>query len=370
VRSVELFAGAGGLALGCSLAGFEPAKLVEWDKWACDTLRQNQPDWDVIGADVRLVDWSTLEGSIDLISAGPPCQPFSVGGRHHMAHDPRDMFPATTEVICKLQPRAFIVENVRGLTRAAFVEYFQFILLRLEHPELAGRDGETWPEHLRRLQREHKAPTKGLRYNLVHTVVNAADYGVPQQRWRLFVVGFRDDISAAWSFPRPSHSRDALVYVQQVTGDYWAKYGMARGEMAASPALMEPETRPWCTVRDVIGTLPEPVVGGSGRHLNHVLQPGARTYPPGHTGSPLDLPAKALKAGVHGVPGGENVLRRPDGSVRYFTVRESARLQTFPDQYEFHGAWGEAMRQLGNAVPVLLARVLADSVADHLRRSS
>jgi DNA (cytosine-5)-methyltransferase 1 len=98
---------------------------------------------------------------------------------------------------------------------------------------------------------------------------------------------------------------------------------------------------------------------------NHRYQPGARSYP-GHTGSPLDLPAKTLKAGVHGVPGGENMLLRPDGSVRYFTVRESARLQTFPDDYQLHGSWTESMRQLGNAVPVELARVIGDGVASRL----
>src|SRR5690606_28699354 len=87
---------------------------------------------------------------------------------------------------------------------------------------------------------------------------------------------------------------------------------------------------------------------------------------PGHTGSPLDLPAKTLKAGGHGVPGGENMMVRDDGSVRYFTVRESARLQTFPDGYVFHGSWSETMRQLGNAVPVALGRLVAGSVAEQL----
>lgn len=99
---------------------------------------------------------------------------------------------------------------------------------------------------------------------------------------------------------------------------------------------------------------------------NHVFNPGARSYP-GHTGSPLDEPGKTLKAGDHGVPGGENMLLRPDGSVRYFTVREAARLQTFPDDYVFRGSWTETMRQLGNAVPVRLAEVIAGSVAATLR---
>ncbi len=109
--------------------------------------------------------------------------------------------------------------------------------------------------------------------------------------------------------------------------------------------------------------LPDPEIGGRDvkKILNHRFQAGAKSYP-GHTGSPLDEPAKTLKAGVHGVPGGENMLLRPDGSIRYFTVRESARLQTFPDELIFHGSWTETMRQLGNAVPVTLATVVADSI--------
>lgn len=98
---------------------------------------------------------------------------------------------------------------------------------------------------------------------------------------------------------------------------------------------------------------------------NHRYQPGARVYP-GHTGSLLDEPAKALKAGDHGVPGGENMLRHPNGKVRYFTVREAAYLQTFPRDYIFPGSWTESMRQLGNAVPVYLARAVAKSVASRL----
>jgi hypothetical protein len=102
---------------------------------------------------------------------------------------------------------------------------------------------------------------------------------------------------------------------------------------------------------------------------NHRLIPGARVYP-GHTGSPLDQPAKTLKAGDHGVPGGENMIAFPDGSPRYFTVREAARLQTLPDTWRIEGQWSEAMRQIGNAAPVVLARVVAASVAAALRSSA
>ena len=113
----------------------------------------------------------------------------------------------------------------------------------------------------------------------------------------------------------------------------------------------------------------EPTVYGSNEYLNHKLQLGARSYP-GHTGSLFDEPSKALKAGVHGVPGGENTVILSNGKVRYLTVRESARVQTFPDNFKFHGSWSETMRQLGNAVPVTLARVVAGSVRDHLIAST
>jgi DNA (cytosine-5)-methyltransferase 1 len=127
---------------------------------------------------------------------------------------------------------------------------------------------------------------------------------------------------------------------------------------------IQPFESAWKTVRDALRKYGEPNEAGSSAFLNHRLQSGARVYP-GHTGSPLDQPAKTLKAGVHGVPGGENMLVRPDGSVRYFSVRESAALQTFPDQYELKGSWTEAMRQLGNAVPV----ELANSIASNVRRN-
>ena len=121
-------------------------------------------------------------------------------------------------------------------------------------------------------------------------------------------------------------------------------------------------------MRDALSGLPDPETQPqlANAFPNHRFQGGARSYP-GHTGSPIDEPAKTLKAGDHGVPGGENMLRRADGSIRYFSVRESARLQTFPDDFLFHGSWTETMRQLGNAVPVRLAEIVASSVRDQLR---
>jgi DNA (cytosine-5)-methyltransferase 1 len=127
--------------------------------------------------------------------------------------------------------------------------------------------------------------------------------------------------------------------------------------------------RPWRTVRDALVGLPDPVGNPRNDFPNHVHNPGARSYH-GHTGSPLDEPAKTLKAGDHGVPGGENMMLMPDGNVRYFTVRESARLQEFPDDFVFYGSWTESMRQIGNAVPVTLAEVVGKSVAGALKRAA
>lgn len=376
MRSVELFAGAGGLLLGAHGAGFKAEVAAEWDRWACDTLRENQAngypliprDCQVIEGDVRDLEWSELPPGIDLVTGGPPCQPFSAGGRGRAADDPRDMFPATVNVIRALRPRAFVIENVRGLTRAAFSDYLAYIELQLQHPEMRPRVGESRADHYRRLQAEHTTVSADLRYNVIRALVNAADYGVPQQRWRVFLVGFRSDMEAEWSFPQPTHSHAALLR-DQALGTYWDRLGVAKRDRTpsvnAAKIVVPDGLRPWRTVREALSGLPVPTENGSHRYLNHRLQPGARSYP-GHTGSLLDLPAKALKAGGHGVPGGENMMRFADGSVRYFTIRESARLQTFPDRWELHGAWGEAMRQLGNAVPVVLAETVIKSVAEHL----
>jgi DNA (cytosine-5)-methyltransferase 1 len=280
------------------------------------------------------------------------------------------MFPTTAEVIRLVHPKAFIIENVRGLTRARFADYLAYIQLRLAHPDVVPRVDEAWADHFARLQAEHTSVRDDVHYHVVTTLVNAADYGVPQQRWRVFFVGFRCDVDAEWSFPASTHSAEMLRISQQLTGEYWERHQVPAADRP--PPTMQPRLvelpggqRAWRTVRDAIGDLPEPTEHGSRTFLNHVLQPGARPYP-GHTGSFIDAPAKALKAGVHGVPGGENMLRRRDGSVRYFTVREAARLQTFPDRYALHGPWGEAMRQLGNAVPVMLAQIVASSVHEHL----
>lgn len=367
MRSVELFAGAGGLGIGVARAGFEPAAVVEWDRWACETLVENKP-WPVHRADVREFSYDNLR-NIELVSGGPPCQPFSMGGKHNAFLDPRDMFPEAIRAVRELQPRAFIFENVKGLTRQAFANYLEYIRLRLRHPELEAR-AEPWLDHLARLERyETSGSHAGLHYNVVLRLLNAANHGVPQRRERVFIVGFRSDLGTEWNFPAETHSAQALAWAQGADGDYWDLHKVARKNrpLVSVPPREKPVNLPWLTVRDALIGLPDPQTSPEAAKAfpDHRFIPGARSYP-GHTGSPLDQPSKTLKAGVHGVPGGENMLRRPDGSVRYFSVRESARLQTFPDDFLFHGAWGETMRQLGNAVPVRLAEIVAKSVRAQL----
>lgn len=192
------------------------------------------------------------------------------------------------------------------------------------------------------------------------------------------IVGFVDPELPPFVPPPPTHSLDALLYDQWVTGEYWERHEVPSRRRPAPPTKWEGRIkaigegkqpvhgRPWVTVRDALDSLPEPVTSElDGGPLNHRLVLGARVYH-GHTGSSLDLPAKVLKAGWHGVPGGENMLAYPDGAVRYFTIRECARLQTFPDDYFFTGGWKAMTRQVGNAVPVLMCRRVTEAVRRYL----
>lgn len=385
LKAIELFAGAGGLGLGLGRAGFKPVKVVEFNKDCRRTLLKNRErangpifDWpESVGMDVRDQEYSSFEGKVDLVSGGPPCQPFSMGGRHNAQADGRDMFPEAVRAVREVRPRAFLFENVKGLTRASFATYFEYIRLQLSHPQVTALEDEDWSEHLRRLQRHHTShPDSSDDYRVVTNVMNAADYGVPQQRHRVFFVGIRSDLGIEYSFRQPTHSKDALIHDLE-TGDYLDRAGISRTTLSIPPMVRRmvevrknrpkscpatiSESKPWKTAREALQDLPKPILGGTPEWLNHARRQGAKAYP-GHTGSDLDFPAKALKAGVHGVPGGENMLRNANGTVRYFTVRESARLQTFPDDYEIVGSWSECMRQLGNAVPVELAQVVAEDL--------
>ena len=298
--SVELFTEAGGLALGLEQSGWHHTLLIERDEHACSTIRLNESrghpaakGWRLLANDVRTIRYADFADHTDMVAGGPPCQPFSLGGRHRAYQDQRDMFPEAVRAVRELRPKCF---------------------------------------------------------------------------------GFRSDIGRKWSFPEPTHSLDRLLWDQWISGEYWEQHKVPRNQRPHFPkklgarvrrlqsefTLVPPCGQRYRTVRDALLGLTDPRKA-TNTTPNHEFRAGARPYP-GHTGSALDEPSKALKAGDHGVPGGENMIAFPDGLYRYYTVRECARIQTFPDDYVFGGSWTEAMRQLGNAVPVKLANAVGESI--------
>lgn len=370
MNSLELFSGAGGLAKGLERGGFKHFGLLDVNKHACQSLRLNYPKSEVIEKDIRAFDFSKYSG-VDLIAGGPPCQPFSMGGKAKGWNDDRDMFPYAIKGVRELMPKAFIFENVKGLLRKSFSTYFKYIFLQLNYPAVQKEAKEDWVKHLSRLESIHtKGESVGLKYKVTFQLVNAANYGIPQKRERVIIVGIRNDVDIEWSFPAETHSHERLLWDKFVTNEYWERNLVPLKEREQlSPSqkksieklknkygLFEPDKKPWITVREALKGLPNPQ-SKDNNLIDHQFRDNAKIYP-GHTGSYIDTPAKTLKAGVHGVPGGENMIRFFDGSVRYFTIREAKRIQTFPDNYIISGSWTEGMRQLGNAVPVKLGEIM------------
>ncbi|MFG2249105.1 DNA cytosine methyltransferase [Spirillospora sp. NPDC048823] len=409
--SVELFAGGGGLAMGVEHAGFRPLLFNEYAKRACETLVENRADrYDAEGdvppipgpgdrpplveGDVSKVDFDYLKGRVDLLAGGPPCQPFSLGGVARGDEDDRNGFPHMFRAIREMEPKAVVCENVRGLLRPSFAPYFEYIKRELSLPFEERRDGAAWREHDEVLRHMLETATvePHARYDVRHFPVNAADYGVPQIRNRVILIAFRRDLGIDWDrfqdLVRPRHS-EASLHEDMASGAYWDRHPevprevrervMARVPRQTPEPLDGERLLPWRTFRDALkgidGQKPLPPVERLDRKeyflggfTDHIGWPDARIYP-GHTPNELDRPAKTVKAGVHGVPGGESVMMLDDGSHRYMTVRETARVMTFPDDWKLCGPRGEKMRQLGNAVPVLLGKVFAEAVATVLQEA-
>ncbi|MBL7497321.1 DNA cytosine methyltransferase [Frankia sp. CNm7] len=385
--SLELFSGGGGLAEAMHAVGFRHLLVNEYDRRACETLRLNRavdlddvdgdPErhkgaWPIVEGDVHKVSFERWAGRVDVVAGGVPCQPWSLGGVHRGYEDPRNLWPEFARAVRETHPRAFLAENVRGLLRPSFADYWRYTLRCLRMPYLEKHEGEDWSDHNSRLEKEGKARSfnPAERYSVSVHPVNAADYGVPQVRQRVFTIGVRADLGVEFEWRPPTHSESALLRAQ-ATGEYWEGHGLKpRPSVRQSSGEGDPELAPWRTLRDAIEGLPEPL-GHKKEYpgwIHHFGWDGAREYP-GHTPNHLDLPAKTVKAGVHGVPGGETVLRRDDGTIRYMTVREVARVMTFPDDWHLAGPRGEQMRQLGNAVPVDLGKIAANAVAKALRSS-
>lgn len=372
MRSAELFSGCGGLAYGMSSLGFEHVLMAEFNESAVATIKHNQvngvghvKDWPIQKTDVRNIIWS--ENIVDVVSGGPPCQPFGIGGKKLGQSDDRDMWPEVIRAIREAKPSAFVFENVRNLAGPKFRSYLEWIILSLQYPAQRFDPTASIEDNLEVI----KFNGMSREFDVVWQVVNAADFGAAQIRYRVLIQGAKRKLGVEMQTLAPTHSRERLLWDQYVTGDYWERHGLERRAEPKNKADLrrvqvlrdcgkQPSGLPWTTVRDALQGLGKP----NGRD-GHDLRNGAKVYP-GHTGSPLDLPSKALKAGDHGVPGGENMMVRDNGSVRYFSTREAARLVGLPDDFLFPGSWTESMRQLGNAVPTQLASAAAAQIKSYL----
>ena len=177
-------------------------------------------DWPLTAGDVRDIDWVPFRGGIDLVAGGPPCQPFAIGGKHAGHADARDMWPEVVRAVDAIRPRAFLFENVRNLAGPKFSGYLQWVIRSLRRPGLMRRAGENHLAHLGRLRTCDTPPD----YRVAWRVVCAADFGAPQIRHRVIIVGFDARLDIEPDIPAPTHSRDRLLWDQYVTEDYWHRH--------------------------------------------------------------------------------------------------------------------------------------------------
>lgn len=317
--SIELFAGAGGIALGIEQAGFDTLGLIEFDKAAADTLRCNRPNWRVIHDDIANISKLDLEkyfnlkkGELDLLSGGSPCQSFSYAGKRLGLEDARGtLFYHYALFLKQLQPKMFLFENVKGL---------------LTHDK-----GQTYKIILDIFEQEG--------YTIQKQVLNAWDYGVPQKRERLITIGIRNDLVGKIKFEFPvSHKykpvlRDILLDCPKSIGSPYSKYKQEIFEMV-------PPGGYW---RDI----PEDIAKEYMKSCWHMEG--------GRTGILRRLSLDEPSLTVLTSPSQKQTDRCHPLEARPFTVRENARCQSFPDDWEFCGSVGQQYKQVGNAVPVNLA---------------
>lgn len=325
--SIELFAGAGGLALGLEKAGFQAALLNEWDKHACATLRHNRPEWNVLEGDVCELDFTPYRGKIDLLSGGFPCQAFSYAGKGEGFNDIRGtMFFQFARAIDEVQPKVILGENVRGL---------------LSHD--GGRTIATIKQTLR-----------DLGYVLVEPrILNAVNYRVPQKRERVMIVGVRADLAdkAQFVWPEP-HFRtmtmtDALKKGELYDCDVPVSVGQSYSEYKKSVLDLVPQGGCW---RD----LPDDVA--------REYMKGSYFLGGGKTGMARRLGWHEPSLTLTCAPAQTQTERCHPDETRPLTVREYARIQTFPDNWAFQGSMNQQYKQIGNAVPVNLAWAVGESL--------
>lgn len=330
-KSIELFSGAGGLALGLERSGFDTVLFSEIDKYACATLRHNRPNWNVVEGDIKFIDFTPYYKEIDFLAGGFPCQSFSYAGNKLGFDDIRGtLFFEFARAIKEVKPKIFVGENVRGL---------------LNHD--GGRTIATM-----------KSVLTELGYSLIEPqILRAVHYNVPQKRERLFIVGIRNDLAmkSNFSFPKPCKKimtmRDALKAGSLYDCD-----------VPESSGQLYPQKK-----KEVLELVP---AGGYWRDLPDNIQ---RAYMKksyfmggGKTGMARRLSWDEPSLTLTCSPAQAQTERCHPDETRPLTVREYARIQTFPDDWHFVGTISAQYKQIGNAVPVNLAFAVGESVREWL----
>lgn len=303
---VEICAGAGGQSLGLEMAGFAHAAAVEIDPDACETLRLNRGDhWDVIEKDVHHFDGEPYRGTVDLFAGGVPCPPFSIAGKRLGADDERDLFPRGLELIEQIEPKAVMLENVRGLSTARFADY----------------------------RKQIRSCLDDLGYTSDWQVLNACEFGVAQLRPRFILVALRADLYSHFQWPSAKKSPPT---VGERLGDLMGQDGWA-GASA------------WAEQADGIGPT---LVGGSRKHGGPDL-------------GPTRARADWLRLGIDG-KGLADAPPSDDAPVNHIprlTLRMAARIQGFPDDWQFSGRKTASYRQIGNAFPPPVAAAVGTQIS-------
>ena len=328
---LELFAGAGGLAVGLEKAGLKCVALNEIDKWACQTLRKNRPNWTVLEGDIKQFDFSEYYNKVDVVTGGFPCQAFSYAGKKLGFSDARGtLFYEFARVVKEVNPPICIGENVRGL--------------------LSHDNGKTLQGMISILDE--------IGYYVVPVqVLKAINFRVPQKRERLILVGIRKDIELEYKYPRPYKKiynlKDALKKGELFETDVPESPGVKYPQSKKAILDLVPPKGYW---RDLPVDKQKQFMGGS-YYLG-----GGKTVIARRIG--WDEPCLTLTCS----PAQKQTERCHPDETRPFTTREYARIQSFPDEWTFEGSIGQIYKQIGNAVPVNLAKAIGLSIVDFLNR--
>ncbi len=311
VTAVELFAGAGGLALGLELAGIKTLEYVEFDKACCETLRANRPEWNVVCDDIHNVDFTAYRGKVDIVTGGFPCQAFSFAGKKLGFEDTRGtLFHEFARCVKEINPKIFLAENVKGL---------------VAHDK--GRTLSTIIDVL-----------EDLGYTTQYEVLNAAYHGVGQKRERIVIIGIRNDLDIQFTYPEPEAKMTTL---RQALKDCPPSIGEEYSEKKRKVLELVPPGGCWINLPEDVAK----VYMGKSYYSGGGRRGMARRIS-------WDEPSLTLTCS----PSQKQTERCHPEETRPFTVREYARIQSFPDDWKFCGGMTDQYKQIGNAVPVEMAR--------------